>query len=71
MCIRMNALAAVNDSTNQLFEQSSIFPAEEPERVLPTTLKRKHPGYAQKSEGGFPSYYAEVGPKGVVSFNKA
>ncbi|CEJ02335.1 hypothetical protein RMCBS344292_16342 [Rhizopus microsporus] len=67
----MNALAAVNDSTNQLFEQSSIFPAEEPERVLPTTLKRKHPGYAQKSEGGFPSYYAEVGPKGVVSFNKA
>ncbi|CEG66695.1 hypothetical protein RMATCC62417_03230 [Rhizopus microsporus] len=67
----MNALAAVNDSTNQLFEQSSIFPAEEPERMLPTALKRKHPGYAQKSEGGFPSYYAEVGPKGVVSFNKA
>lgn len=63
----MNALASVNDSAYQLFEQSSIFPNAPAESIVDYT-KKKHPGYAQKSVDGFPSCYAEVGPKGVVSF---
>lgn len=64
----MNALAAVNDSTSQLFEQSALFPQVSSEIVEQQTIQRKHPGYAQKSQDGIPSFYAEVGSKGKVSF---
>ncbi|KAI9247037.1 mitochondrial biogenesis AIM24-domain-containing protein [Sporodiniella umbellata] len=65
----MNALAAVNDSTSQLFEQSTLFPqAETSHTIEQQTAERKHPGYAQKSQDGIPSFYAEVGPRGSVSF---
>ncbi|KAG1439947.1 hypothetical protein G6F56_012102 [Rhizopus delemar] len=66
--ILMNALAAVNDSTSQLFEQSALFPQVSSEIVEQQTIQRKHPGYAQKSQDGIPSFYAEVGSKGKVSF---
>lgn len=66
----MNALASVNDSASQLFEQSSIFPNAPAETAIDYT-KKKHPGYAQKSVDGFPSCYAEVSSKGVVSFTTA
>ncbi|KAG0747232.1 hypothetical protein G6F16_010931 [Rhizopus arrhizus] len=67
----MNALAAVNDSTSQLFEQSNLFSSSDEQAGLfqSESIKRKqHPGYAQKSHDGIPSFYAEVGPKGTVSF---
>lgn len=67
----MNALASVNDSASQLVEQSSIFPENpEPTKFVDYSSKT-HPGYAKKSTDGFPSCYAQVGPKGVVSFISA
>ncbi|KAG0167113.1 hypothetical protein DFQ29_000634 [Apophysomyces sp. BC1021] len=67
----MNALAAANDSATQLFEQSALFPAPAaPSLDEPNASKKgRHPGYAtEKSTNGWPSYYAEVGSKGVVVF---
>lgn len=65
---RLNAIAAANDSASQLFEKSTeIFPAAPAEVIDPLT-KKKHPGYAQKSSNGRPSYYAEIGSKGTVEF---
>ncbi|KAI8370118.1 mitochondrial biogenesis AIM24-domain-containing protein [Choanephora cucurbitarum] len=66
----MNALAAANDSASQLFEQSNdIFPPGPPEPLQDySSSKKKHPGYAQKSVDGRPSYYAQVGPRGQITF---
>ncbi|KAI8978013.1 mitochondrial biogenesis AIM24-domain-containing protein [Pilobolus umbonatus] len=60
----MNALAAVNDSANQLFEQSNIFPAATEPKVV--FNKKKHPGFAHKSVDGHPSFYAVIGPDGIT-----
>jgi hypothetical protein len=61
-------LAATTDSASQLFERSTeIFPPGPPEPVDQFVTK-KHPGYAQKSTEGRPSYYAQVGPKGTIEF---
>ncbi|KAI7881867.1 hypothetical protein K492DRAFT_145710 [Lichtheimia hyalospora FSU 10163] len=68
----MNALAAANDSLTQAFEPSALFPAAPAETALYQRHKRdSHPkaGYASgKSVNGIPTYYAEVGPKGKVTF---
>ncbi|KAF7724615.1 hypothetical protein EC973_000859 [Apophysomyces ossiformis] len=67
----LNALAAVNDSATQLFEQSALFPAPVASAMEGPNAPKKgrHPGYAtEKSIDGRPTYYAEVGPKGVVTF---
>lgn len=68
----MNALAAANDSLSQAFEQSALFPAAPVEPTVGSyrqTKQQQHPGYAvHKSVDGRPSYYAEVGPKGKVTF---
>jgi hypothetical protein len=62
-------LASANDSASQLFEQSTeIFPESTEKQPFIDYTKKKHPGYAQKSTDGNPSYYAEVGPRGVVAF---
>jgi hypothetical protein len=62
----MNALAAANDSATQMFENAAIFPpGAEPEPFVPAPKKGKHPGYAQVSTNGQPSFYAQVGPNGV------
>lgn len=62
-------MAAANDSASQLFEQSTeIFPESKEKPSFIDYTKKRHPGYAQKSTDGNPSYYAEVGPKGVVAF---
>ncbi|CEP18426.1 hypothetical protein [Parasitella parasitica] len=59
-------LLNANDSVSQLFEKSTeIFPAA-PAEVAETLIKKKHPGYAQESTNGLPSYYAEIGPKGTI-----
>ncbi|KAI9476590.1 MAG: mitochondrial biogenesis AIM24-domain-containing protein [Benjaminiella poitrasii] len=66
----MNALASMNDSVNQLFEQSSpvtdIFPTAPPETAS-QIVKKKQTSYAQKSSDGHPSYYVEV-QKNDVNF---
>lgn len=79
MC-RMNAIAAVNDSTSQIFEQASIFPDPAPGQEATAShlstasnlfnfgKKKHHPGYAEKSTDGKPSFYAEIGPDGKVTF---
>lgn len=65
---RLNAIAAANDSASQLFEKSTeIFPTA-PAEVADSLVKKKHPGYAQKSSDGLPSYYAEIGSKGTIEF---
>jgi hypothetical protein len=65
---RLNAIAAANDSASQLFEKSTeIFPAA-PAEAIDSLTKKKHPGYAQKSSNGRPSYYAEIGSKGTIEF---
>ncbi|KAI8379008.1 mitochondrial biogenesis AIM24-domain-containing protein [Blakeslea trispora] len=66
----LNALAAANDSASQLFEQSNdVFPPGPPEPFQDYSLtKKKHPGYAQKSVDGRPSYYAQVGSGGQITF---
>ncbi|CAO3600186.1 unnamed protein product [Absidia cylindrospora] len=76
----LNALAAVNDSSSQLFDQASIFPDPAPGQELATNhpatssglfnfgKKSHHPGYAEKSTDGKPSFYAEIGPNGKVIF---
>ncbi|KAF1796637.1 mitochondrial biogenesis AIM24-domain-containing protein [Mucor lusitanicus] len=64
----LNAIAAANDSASQLFEKSTeIFPAA-PAEVADPLIKKKHPGYAQKSSNGRPSYYAQIGSKGTIEF---
>ncbi|KAI8097522.1 mitochondrial biogenesis AIM24-domain-containing protein [Halteromyces radiatus] len=76
----LNAIAAINDSSSQLFEQSTIFPDPAPGQeatsshlaaasaLLNFGKKKHHPGYAEKSTNGKPSFYAEVGPNGKVTF---
>lgn len=64
-------MASANDSAAQLFEQLSIFPDIPETDTFVDYSKKKHPGYVQKSSDGFPSYYAVVGPKGVVAFTQA
>ncbi|ORZ09203.1 mitochondrial biogenesis AIM24-domain-containing protein [Absidia repens] len=76
----LNALAAVNDSASQIFDQASIFPDPTPGRELSTNhptassglfnfgKKTHHPGYAEKSTDGKPSFYAEIGPNGKAIF---
>jgi hypothetical protein len=62
----MNALAAANESATQMFGNIAIFPpGAEPEPFVPAPKKGKHPGYAQVSTNGQPSFYAQVGPNGV------
>ncbi|KAI8384833.1 mitochondrial biogenesis AIM24-domain-containing protein [Radiomyces spectabilis] len=68
----LNAVAAANDSTAQIFEQAGLFPspaasASETASVAPKS--KPHPGYAnEKSVNGKPSYYAEIGNDGHVEF---
>lgn len=68
----MNALAAANDSLTQAFEPSALFPVAPAETALYHHHKRDSQpkaGYASgKSVNGIPTYYAEVGPKGKVTF---
>ncbi|KAI7853148.1 mitochondrial biogenesis AIM24-domain-containing protein [Circinella umbellata] len=67
----MNALAAANDSLTQAFEPSALFPAAPAESYTPDyySKRKHHPGYATgKSINGIPTYYAEVGAKGKVTF---
>ncbi|KAI8341799.1 mitochondrial biogenesis AIM24-domain-containing protein [Chlamydoabsidia padenii] len=76
----MNAIASVNDSASQLFEQASIFPDPAPGQETTANhlstasglfnlgKKKHHPGYAEKSTDGKPSFYAEIGSDGKVVF---
>ena len=67
----MNALAAANDSLTQAFEPSALFPAAPAESYTAgySSKRKHHPGYASgKSINGIPTYYAEVGAKGKVTF---
>ncbi|KAI9304590.1 mitochondrial biogenesis AIM24-domain-containing protein [Cunninghamella echinulata] len=75
----LNAMYAVNDSTSQLFEKSTIFPDPAPNDQFAITHESKgflnslskklnHPGYAEKSTDGKPSFFAEVGPDGKIHF---
>ncbi|CAO3612067.1 unnamed protein product [Cunninghamella blakesleeana] len=77
----LNALSAVNDSASQLFEKSAIFPDPSPnsqftnsttheDKGFLSSLSKKlhHPGYAEKSTDGKPSFIAEIGPDGKLHF---
>ncbi|KAI9022204.1 mitochondrial biogenesis AIM24-domain-containing protein [Phycomyces nitens] len=65
----MNALAGMNDSAVQLFEQSAVFPSPPEQTITFSQAKKSNVGYAsQKSQQGEVSYYAEVGPKNKVIF---
>ncbi|KAI8069266.1 mitochondrial biogenesis AIM24-domain-containing protein [Gongronella butleri] len=81
----MNALAAVNDSSSQLFEQSLVFPDPAPGQHVPAAPQgaiaqvlssisksvAPHPGYAEKSVNGQPSFYVQVARgKAVFTSNK-
>ncbi|KAI8982487.1 mitochondrial biogenesis AIM24-domain-containing protein [Mycotypha africana] len=66
-----NALAAMTDSVLQKPEQftADIFPSAPVDVIENESLiKKKHREYAQKSTDGHPSYIAEIGPQGSVTF---
>lgn len=69
----MNSLMAGNDSLTQAFEQSALFPTASADTVQfqgdRGKLFSRQVQYAVgKSVNGKPTYYAEVGPKGRVTF---
>lgn len=68
----MNALTGANDSLTQAFEQSALFPTAPADTMQVAAGRGKasrHVQYAVgKSMNGKPTYYAEVGPKGRVTF---